>query len=47
MVTAHARGLLSGSGNTRFVEADLRDPDGLLGHPGLREFIDPVSRPGC
>jgi S-adenosyl methyltransferase len=40
MVTAHAKGLLSGGGNTRFVEADLRDPDGMLGHPELREFID-------
>jgi S-adenosyl methyltransferase len=39
MVTAHARGLLAGDGSTTFVEADLRDPDGLLGHPELRGLI--------
>ena len=40
MVVAHARGLLTGGGDTRFVEADLRDPDGMLGNPELRELID-------
>ena len=40
MVTAHAKGLLAGDGSTAFVEADLRDPDGLLGHPELRGLID-------
>jgi hypothetical protein len=39
MVTAHARGLLAGDGSTTFIEADLRDPDGLLGHPELRGLI--------
>jgi hypothetical protein len=40
MVAAHARGLLADDGSTTVIEADLRDPDGLLGHPGLRELID-------
>jgi hypothetical protein len=46
MVTAYARDLLSGDESTRFIEADLRDPDGLLGHPDLRGFIDPRQRAG-
>ncbi len=40
MVTAHAKGLLAGDGSTGFIEADLRDPDGLLGDPELRKLID-------
>lgn len=40
MVTLHARGLLAGDGSTAFIEADLRDPDGMLGRPELRGLID-------
>jgi hypothetical protein len=40
MVAAHAKGLLADDGSTRFVLADMRDPDGLLGSPGLRDLID-------
>jgi S-adenosyl methyltransferase len=40
MVLAHARQLLSGTASTRFVQADMRDPDSLLGHPDVRALID-------
>jgi hypothetical protein len=40
MVAAHARGLLAGDGSTRFILADLRDPDSVLGHPELLGHID-------
>jgi hypothetical protein len=40
MVTAHATGLLADDGSTTFIEADLRDPDGLLGNPRLRALVD-------
>jgi S-adenosyl methyltransferase len=40
MVHAMAGGLLAGDGNTRLIEADMRDPEAVLSHPGLRELID-------
>ena len=40
MVLAHAKELLSGTPSTALALADLRDPDGVLGHPNLRELID-------
>ena len=40
MVLAHAQQLLGGTASTTLVLADLRDPDSVLGHPGLRELID-------
>jgi len=40
MVAAHAGRLLAGDGTTVVITADLRDPAGLLGHPGLRGLID-------
>lgn len=40
MVLAHAQQLLGDTASTTLVLADLRDPDGVLGHPGLRELID-------
>jgi O-methyltransferase involved in polyketide biosynthesis len=40
MVLAHARALLSGTDATTVIQADLRDPAAVLGHPGLRALID-------
>jgi hypothetical protein len=40
LVRVHADALLSNAGDTRFVTADLRDPDGVLNHPQTRELID-------
>jgi hypothetical protein len=40
LVRVHANALLSGAGNTRFITADLRDPDSVLDDPGTRELID-------
>jgi S-adenosyl methyltransferase len=46
MVSAHARALLTSrpEGATRYLEADLRDPRGILGHPQLKEILD-LERP--
>jgi O-methyltransferase involved in polyketide biosynthesis len=40
MVLAHAKTLLSGTRAATVIEADLRDPDAVLGHPGLRALLD-------
>jgi hypothetical protein len=40
MVIAYARELLTDDQSTAAIHADLRDPDGLLGHPDLRALID-------
>ena len=40
LVRVHASALLVNAGQTRFVTADLRDPDGVLNHPQTRELID-------
>ena|ERR1022692_1558436 len=40
MVIAHARALLSGASTTTVIQADLRDPDAVLGSPELRGMID-------
>jgi O-methyltransferase involved in polyketide biosynthesis len=40
MVLEHSRSLLAGTRGTRFIQADLRDPDSVLSHPDLRELID-------
>jgi S-adenosyl methyltransferase len=39
MVVTHSRALLAGD-NTVVIEADLRQPDGVLRHPEVRELID-------
>ncbi len=39
MVLAHSRALKTG-GNTVVIEADLRDPQAILDHPGARKLID-------
>jgi O-methyltransferase involved in polyketide biosynthesis len=40
MVLAHARALLSSANATTVIQADLRDPAAVLGHPELRALID-------
>ncbi len=40
IVHTHANALLTGSGTTRIVLADLREPDAILGHPKVGELID-------
>ncbi len=39
MVLAHSRALKTG-GNTVVIEADLRDPQAILDHSGVRKLID-------
>jgi hypothetical protein len=40
IVLAHARALLADSDQTIVVDADLLDPDTILGHPAIRRHID-------
>jgi hypothetical protein len=40
MVSAHAAALLTGGESTRFVQADLRDPDTVLTNSDLVKLID-------
>jgi len=40
LVQAHAKALLTGAASTRFITADLRDPDGVLSHPDTSALID-------
>jgi len=40
MVALYARELLTDDGKTAVIQADLRDPDSVLGHPELRRLID-------
>ena len=46
IVMAHAKALLSShpSGRTVYLQADLHDPDAILGHPSVRETLD-FTRP--
>ncbi|AUY54649.1 SAM-dependent methyltransferase [Streptomyces sp. CB01881] len=46
IVLTHARALMSSTeeGRTCYVDADLRDPDAILGAPELREVLD-LSQP--
>jgi hypothetical protein len=44
IVHVHASALLTGSGTTSIVLADLRDPGAILAHPRLRAMID-FTRP--
>ena len=39
MVVTHSRALLAGDGSLA-IQADLRDPDAILGHPEVRELVD-------
>jgi S-adenosyl methyltransferase len=40
IVHVHANALLTGTGTTSIILADLRDPDAILAHPKVRELID-------
>ncbi|MEP7026241.1 MAG: SAM-dependent methyltransferase, partial [Actinomycetota bacterium] len=40
MVRAHAKALLNGTRSTALIQADLRDPDEVLGHPEFGALID-------
>jgi SAM-dependent methyltransferase len=40
IVHTHANALLTGSGTTRIVLADLREPEAILAHPKVGELID-------
>jgi hypothetical protein len=40
IVLAHARALLADNGQTIVVDADLLDPDTILGHPDIQRHID-------
>jgi len=40
IVHVHANALLTGSGSTAIVLADLRDPGAIVAHPRVREMID-------
>src|ERR1700691_5375807 len=44
IVHVHANALLTGTGSTDIVLADLRDPAGILADPRVRELID-FTRP--
>ena len=46
IVLAHARALLTSSteGRTTYLDADLREPETILGHPALRQTLD-LSQP--
>ena len=46
VVLSHARALLATSDGVAAVEADLRDPAGVLAHPDLRAVIDPARPVG-
>jgi S-adenosyl methyltransferase len=40
IVAKYASQLLAGDGSTAVITADLRDPESVLGNPGLRALID-------
>ncbi|MFC4588769.1 SAM-dependent methyltransferase [Sphaerisporangium corydalis] len=44
IVLAHGRAVLAAGGNTAVIQADVREPEAILRHPRVREFID-FSRP--
>ena len=46
MVISHARGLLAKSPGVIAVPGDMREPERILGDPGLAELID-LDRPSC
>jgi SAM-dependent methyltransferase len=37
---AHSKAILAGNENTAIIDADLRDPEKILGHPAARGLID-------
>ncbi|HEY6497089.1 MAG TPA: SAM-dependent methyltransferase [Trebonia sp.] len=46
MVELHSQGILDESGRVSVLCADLREPESILGHPAVRELIDPAEPTG-
>jgi len=46
MVEQYSTEILDDSGQVSVLCADLRDPDSILGHPAVRELIDPAEPTG-
>jgi S-adenosyl methyltransferase len=46
LVRAHSTALLAGDGTTSVLLGDLREPDGILGHPEVRRLIDSAEPTG-
>ncbi|GAB2833454.1 SAM-dependent methyltransferase [Actinoallomurus bryophytorum] len=40
VVVSHASAILAGDERTGVIQADMREPDKILAHPGLRHLID-------
>jgi len=40
VAVAHSKTILAGNDNAAIINADLRDPEKILGHPGTRGLID-------
>ncbi|MCK2222101.1 SAM-dependent methyltransferase, partial (plasmid) [Actinomadura sp. ATCC 31491] len=40
-VLPEAEAVIVGDPNTVYIEADVRDPDGILGHPKVKQHLDP------
>ncbi|MGI5162114.1 SAM-dependent methyltransferase [Microbispora sp. CA-102843] len=40
IVLVHGRALLARNGSTTVIEADIRDPEAILGHPAVTALID-------
>jgi O-methyltransferase involved in polyketide biosynthesis len=46
IVLAHGRALLEGTGPTRVIQADVREPESILAHPEVTAMID-FTQPVC
>ena len=46
MVELHSQEIIDDPGQVSVLCADLRDPDSILGHPAVRELIDPAEPTG-
>ena len=46
MVELHSQGILDEAGRVSVLCADLREPEAILGHPAVRELIDPAEPTG-
>jgi S-adenosyl methyltransferase len=46
MVALHSQGIVDESEGVNVLCADLREPDSILGHPAVRELIDPAEPTG-
>jgi hypothetical protein len=40
VVIAHSKAILAGNENATIIDADLRDPEKILGHPAAQQLID-------